>query len=219
MNSVELAKLVDLSDQTILDMRSDPFAPAMVAGKFPREPWLKYIAGVKMYGRKAMKLHGQGQIETEAAKVQTGPTGNVDYPPGESPIEKDDGTSTTTDALLDLPESRLLKNKLAEEILTRRIANQERRGRLVPRAIVEEVFFARAQSALGLARKLRLELPPKLLGLDRPDLEAVLTTAFDEFFARIAALGDPIGATPAPAEPAPPVPPVPPAPDAQIEKT
>lgn len=77
----------------------------------------------------------------------------------EPPATIDSTTATTPGELLALGEKELAKAKKREEIIRERIANQERRRRLILRSAVEEVIFARAQLLLNAHRKMALELP------------------------------------------------------------
>lgn len=209
LTASDLGRIVDLSHQTILNMRTDPHAPPLAPnGKFPREPWLRYISNVKIYGRRAVKQMDPTELPPVAA------TGSV-TPPGAEPsaadidkqaeIDARASTATTPAELVVVSDKRLVKLKMAEEVITRRLANQERRGRLVPRQAVEELIYGRAQRALSLAKKIQLELPPKLIGLDRPEMERKLAETFEAFFTSIAMLGDPVttNAAPEPVQPEP----------------
>lgn len=113
----------------------------------------------------------------------------------------DSSEATTSSELMKLPKGSLIKAKVAEEVATKRLANQERRRSLIRRSVVEEVIAARGQYLKGEAKKLELELPPKLVGLDRPEIEKKLAEAFQEFFARAAEFGAPIVAPAVPSTP------------------
>lgn len=193
-----------ISDQTLFNMRNDPNAPPTVAGKFPREPWIHYLSLYRLFGRRALQSMSPEDIKSAAitGTVAAGGATSANATPPDAPTDEEASTATTPGELLRVSEAKLLKLKIAEELITRRLMNQERRKRLIPRQVVEEVFYSRAQDALSLARKIALELPPKLLGLDRPDMEAKISDTFQEFFARISALGDPIVDAAAAAEPA-----------------
>lgn len=194
----QLAKLADVSDQVILNCANeDPNAPERLRGKYFRDPWLQYLQARKLYGPRFWKVMTPAErAGAVTGKVTPQPTPGVGEPPAAEDDEGGDlsGTATTPTELLRLSPSQMLKRKMAEEIITRRLGNQERKRRLIPRAEVEEHLFTRAQAALGFKRQMILELPLKLVGLERPEIESLLRQALDELFRRIATLGDPIAA-------------------------
>ena len=220
----ELAKLADVSDQTILRCRNeDPNAPGRLGEKYLRDAWLTYLQARALYGPRFWKVMTTeeraaaitGNV-TPAAAPAAAPAG-APTPEDLAAVEHASSESTTPAELMKLSPGDLLKSKLAEEILARRLQRLERRRRLIPRAEVEEHIFTHAQSALSFKRQMKLELPPKLVGLDRPEIELKLGEALDELFRRIATLGDPIAAPASMKEPAAPAA-VEPAPDAPKQK-
>lgn len=200
----ELAELCGMSDDTIRNMMREPNAPRVVGTKLPREPWLQYVQLRKLYGPKALKLMSPeeahaavtGSVSPAGIEPRGAPTPRPVGSGGDEAGEPGDETGNviTATELLRLNPGQLIKRKMAEELITRRLANQERKRRLIPRAEVEECIFSRAQIAISYKRQICLELPPKLLGLDRPEMEARIREALDELFRRIATIGDPISA-------------------------
>lgn len=192
--SKELGELLGVSDQTILDWAKLPGAPARLAsGRYPIAEWLKFGELVRAVTPRGMRAH--------AAEVAI--TGHVSpLPPPADPsaesimgsVDPSDSTNTatTTGELLRLNIVALDKVKLIEEIIRRRLENQERRGKLIPRSAVEEHLVSKASSAVAHARRLELELPLKLEGKSRPEIEEAMRAGFDELLRLIAALGDPV---------------------------
>lgn len=203
----ELAKLAGVSPDTIQRCeKEDPDAPPRLGEKYHREAWLSYLTARKIYGPRYWKVMTAGEraaaisgsVVPEPIKSSGGPTpANLDH------LEKASDETTTPAELLRLTPGDLLKTKMAEEILARRLARLERKRRLIPRAEVEEHLFARAQQMLSFKRQIILELSPKLVGLERPEIESRLREALDELFRRIATLGDPIKAPAATAQESP----------------
>lgn len=210
MNARDLAKKYTsirsgepVTDDTIRAWAKLAGAPAQVApGKWRVADFDIFVALMQqMGGPAAVGMHAAEM----ASRIST--TGSVGPAPapwiGDSEeAQHDTGSSTSTFELLKLTPGDLIKRKTAEEVISRRLANQERKRRLIPRAEIEEWFFGHVQKVLSFKRELVLELPPKLLGLDRPEIESRLREALDELFRRIAELGDPIAA-PAGDKPAP----------------
>ena len=200
----ELARLAGVSADTIQNCaKQDPNAPARLGEKYVREPWLAYLQARKLYGPKFWKIMTP---QERAAAISGNVTpqeieaGGAPTPASIEHLEHASDESTTPAELMTLSPGDLLKTKMAEEILARRLARLERKRRLIPRAEVEEHIFARAQQMLSFKRQIKLELPAKLVGLERPEIEARIGEALDELFRRIATLGDPLKAPPAAAQ-------------------
>jgi hypothetical protein len=184
---MELAKLADVSDDTIRNMVKEPNSPRVIGKKFPREPWLHYIQIRQLYGPQALKLMTPEEVRRAAAEsAEPFPAGGSPGAPTPAPIGGDEsGNVISAPELLRLNQGDLLKRKTAEELITRRLANQERKRRLIQRAEVEEWFWSRMQSVLSYKREIALELPPRLVGLERPEIESRISASLDELFRRI----------------------------------
>lgn len=212
MSAQELADKFGVSHDTIRDYARMPHAPVQVRpGKWPALEFERFWALVMEHGG-PMRYKRFIEESESPSFVKRGARAGIAQLEGMSEADSAAAdaaaTATTAQELNRLKSDQLAKAKLAEEVLQRRLANQERKRRLVPRAAVEEVIFARAQGLKTEARKLVLELPPKLVGLERPEIEEKLAKAFEQFFGLAAAFGKPIqGALPAPAEEEPPAPP------------
>lgn len=218
----ELAALASVSDDTIRNMMKEPNAPRVIGTKFPREPWLQYIQIRQLYGPKVLRMMTPEEVhEATTGAVTPLPAETRHGAPTPAPIVTDEsGNVISATELLRLNPGELIKRKMAEELITRRLANQERKRRLIPRAEVEEWFWSRVQSAIAYKRQICLELPQMLIGLERAEIEIRMRDALDELFRRIAALGEPIKPAPGPAAaPTDPAPPSPAPPDAKTQSS
>ena len=208
MSAQQLADKFNVSHDTIRDYAKLPHAPVQTRpGKWMVVEWERFWALVMEHGGPRGWKKFVEESELPAGAIPPGKRGTVAGAAAMSEgaqAEADAAANATTAQELNrLKTEHLAKAKLAEEVLTRRLANQERKRRLVPRAAVEEVIYSRAQAMKAEAKKITLELPPKLIGLERPEIEERLGKAFEQFFSLISAFGSQIGApAPGPAEPA-----------------
>jgi hypothetical protein len=171
-------------------------APAKVGKFWPRDLAIQFLDVREAYGGRTIDMMSPEEFLATATGSITPKPVEAAGGPTPAPLTAGDeaGNVITATELLRLNPGELLKRKMAEDVIARRLANQERKRRLIPRAEVEECLFARAQQAIAFKRQMCLELPPKLVGLERPELEVRMRDSLDELFRRIATLGDPIKA-------------------------
>jgi hypothetical protein len=216
-NAIELGKKYSVDDETIRNYGKLPHAPAQVRpGKWVIAEFDRFYEVVRQHGGPAG--FKKWVEESDGPGMVRAPRRTNQEMENLTAADREEATraaqATTPEELMRFKTEHIQKAKLVEEVLTRRLANQERKRRLVPRAAVEEVIYARGQKIKALARKLTLELPPKLLGLDRPEIEAKLALEFDQFLLAASEFGEPMHQSAAPAdtdpgaaEPAEPAPP------------
>lgn len=194
IDTEELAELRGMSEEGVRKAMKGKNAPEKIGKYWPRDLAIRFLDVREVYKASVVdSMTPEEYLATATGSVTpkgSEPTGA----PTPQPIGGGDETGNVVSAmeLIRLNPGDLVKRVKAEELITRRLANQERKRRLIPRAEVEECLFARAQQAIAFKRQMCLELPPKLVGLERPEMESKLREALDELFRRIATLGDPI---------------------------
>ena len=161
--NVELARILGITPKTLWEWSQLPKAPQKKRGKWLVDEWLSFSKTVGTYGLKALRDGG----------VTPGATGSDPKQP-----------------LSTLPIAELDRLKKVEDLLKARLANQEKRESLVQRRVVEEHLRGLVQRAVALMRQLELELPPKLEGLTRPEIEARLQESFDDLRRHVAMLSE-----------------------------
>ena len=198
MNAIQLGERYNVKDETIRNWAKSPtFPKQLLPGRwsvYAVDRWvamMREMGGPKAVDENAAEARQRAQAATGI--VNPAPPGTLDFstvsPEDEARIS---GGATTPAELIRLSQKQLNKIKQAEEIIQRRLANLERKRKLIPRAEFEEWLAARVSMILTYKRQRRLELPPKLVGLERPEIEIRIAESDDELFRRIALLGNPI---------------------------
>lgn len=199
MSAVQLAKKYNVNDETIrLWSKLPEWTPQCSPGKWVAADFDRCKKLLDEYGSPKRWHQAIAEQRVPERVRREAHIGGLESAYAADEAAQEEGSEATTTAeLMRMKSEKLQKAKLAEEVLTRRLANQERKRSLVRRAVVEEVIMARAQHMKTLAKRITLELPPRVLGLERPEVEKRIDEAFQEFFGSAAAFGAAMVAGPA----------------------